>query len=432
MRRHVPQRRGDRRARRARASGSSTTRSCCSSTRHHEDCDVHAAEPPLRRARGRSCSTPPTPDAEPARSRSRAGDELDAGRALAACCCAASRMTELPRDLPAAARRRTSASPARARARALPARPRRLAPVPVAVVPGARGLDARLRRGRPDARSRTSSAARRSSARSRRRRATAGLGLLLDIVPNHMAADDANRYWARPGAARAVLRPRPGDRPPPPLLRHRPPRRRAPGGPGGVRGDARARAAARRARALVDGLRIDHPDGLADPARLPRAAARRRRRARLGGEDPRPRRAAARLAGRGHGRLRVPQRRRGAVRRPGRRGAADRAVGRALRRRPAVRRAAPPRPSSSRRATTFAPEVERLRRDCAARVDRARARARVAARSTAPTSSRGAGRVEDADREALAASAGVAARVLLLEARGGTRSSRASSRRRRR
>ncbi|MGH2968393.1 MAG: alpha-amylase family glycosyl hydrolase, partial [Solirubrobacteraceae bacterium] len=26
----------------------------------------------------------------------------------------------------------------------------------------------------------------------------AGLGLILDIVPNHMAADDANRYWRDP------------------------------------------------------------------------------------------------------------------------------------------------------------------------------------------------------------------------------------------
>ena len=47
------------------------------------------------------------------------------------------------------------------------------------------------------------------------------------------------------------------------------------------------------ATGAVDGLRIDHPDGLADPAGLPRAAARRGRRARVGGEDPRPRRAAA-------------------------------------------------------------------------------------------------------------------------------------------
>ena len=26
----------------------------------------------------------------------------------------------------------------------------------------------------------------------------AGMGLILDIVPNHMATDDANRYWADP------------------------------------------------------------------------------------------------------------------------------------------------------------------------------------------------------------------------------------------
>ena len=37
-------------------------------------------------------------------------------------------------------------------------------------------------------------------------------------------------------------------------------------------------ARARRATGLVDGLRIDHPDGLAEPARVPRAAARARRR----------------------------------------------------------------------------------------------------------------------------------------------------------
>jgi hypothetical protein len=56
----------------------------------------------------------------------------------------------------------------------------------------------------------------------------------------------------------------------------------------------------------IDGLRIDHPDGLADPARLP-ADARGRHRRRLGRrrEDPRRRRTAARrLAGRRHHRLR--------------------------------------------------------------------------------------------------------------------------------
>jgi len=30
----------------------------------------------------------------------------------------------------------------------------------------------------------------------------AGMGLILDIVPNHMATDDANRYWADPSWSR--------------------------------------------------------------------------------------------------------------------------------------------------------------------------------------------------------------------------------------
>ena len=33
----------------------------------------------------------------------------------------------------------------------------------------------------------------------RRGAARPGMGIVLDIVPNHMATDDANRYWARPG-----------------------------------------------------------------------------------------------------------------------------------------------------------------------------------------------------------------------------------------
>ena len=112
----------------------------------------------------------------------------------------------------------------------------------------------------------------------------------------------------------------------------------------------------------VDGLRIDHPDGLADPAGYLERLRDARRRARLGREDPRPRRAAARLAGRGHGRLRVPQRRGGAVRRPGGRGAADRAVGRGLGRRAAVRRGRRRGQARAGARRTFTPEVERLRR----------------------------------------------------------------------
>ena len=93
----------------------------------------------------------------------------------------------------------------------------------------------------------------------------AGLGLILDVVPNHMAADDANRFWADP-----VLRERFFDIDP-------------------VTGkwrrffDITDLAAVRQEDqtvfeqthelvlslvrdGLVDGLRVDHPDGLADPA----------------------------------------------------------------------------------------------------------------------------------------------------------------------
>jgi len=93
----------------------------------------------------------------------------------------------------------------------------------------------------------------------------AGLGLILDLVPNHMAADDANRFWADP-----ALRERFFDIDP-------------------VTGkwrrffDITDLAAVRQEDqtvfeqthelvlslvrdGLVDGLRVDHPDGLADPA----------------------------------------------------------------------------------------------------------------------------------------------------------------------
>lgn len=94
----------------------------------------------------------------------------------------------------------------------------------------------------------------------------AGMGLILDVVPNHMAADDANRFWADP-----QLRERFFDVDP-------------------VTGkwrrffDITELAAIRQEDqtvfaqthelvlslvhdGLVDGLRVDHPDGLADPAK---------------------------------------------------------------------------------------------------------------------------------------------------------------------
>ena len=92
----------------------------------------------------------------------------------------------------------------------------------------------------------------------------AGLGVILDIVPNHMAADDANRYWG-PSCARSSST-----------------STRRPAGTGASSTSTTSPACARRTRrcsrrrtgwrsrwcatASVDGLRIDHPDGLADPA----------------------------------------------------------------------------------------------------------------------------------------------------------------------
>ncbi len=93
----------------------------------------------------------------------------------------------------------------------------------------------------------------------------AGLGIVLDVVPNHMAADDANRFWADP-----ALRERFFD---------------VDQATGRYRRffDIDDLAALRQEdlavfeqthelvlrlvrEGLIDGLRIDHPDGLADPA----------------------------------------------------------------------------------------------------------------------------------------------------------------------
>ena len=93
----------------------------------------------------------------------------------------------------------------------------------------------------------------------------AGLGLVLDIVPNHMAADDANPYWADPERRARFfdLDPETG--------RHR--RFFDIDHLAGVRqedpdvfAETHRLALALVADGTVDGLRIDHPDGLADPA----------------------------------------------------------------------------------------------------------------------------------------------------------------------
>src|SRR5918996_5471810 len=95
--------------------------------------------------------------------------------------------------------------------------------------------------------------------------AGAGLGVILDIVPNHMAASDENRYWAdeRLRAKFFDVDPVTG--------RHR--RFFDIDHLAAVRQEdpevfaETHRLALRLVRdGLVDGLRIDHPDGLADPA----------------------------------------------------------------------------------------------------------------------------------------------------------------------
>ena len=182
-------------------------------------------------------------------------------------------------------------------ARPVPARPRHLASVPVAVVAGPARLDPRLRRDRPAAGVGASSAARPSCAPCRRAARDAGLGLVLDVVPNHMAVDDANRYWTDPALREKFFDIDPVDRRVPALLRHRRSRGRPPGGSG--------RCSRRRTRwsfALVsrgsDRRRPDRSSRRAGRSRrLPGPAALARGRPRVGREDPRCRRAAARLAG---------------------------------------------------------------------------------------------------------------------------------------
>jgi len=91
-----------------------------------------------------------------------------------------------------------------------------------------------------------------------------GMGIILDIVPNHMAADDANRYWADERLREQFFDVDPVSG------RHR--RFFDIDELAGVRIEDPEVFAATHALALrlvaegvVDGLRIDHPDGLTDP-----------------------------------------------------------------------------------------------------------------------------------------------------------------------
>ena len=93
----------------------------------------------------------------------------------------------------------------------------------------------------------------------------AGMGVVLDIVPNHMAVDDANRYWSDP-----QLRERFFDIDP---VTGEPRRFFDISDLAGVRQEdpevferTHELVLTLVGEGLVDGLRIDHPDGLADPA----------------------------------------------------------------------------------------------------------------------------------------------------------------------
>ncbi|MBV8430227.1 MAG: malto-oligosyltrehalose synthase [Solirubrobacterales bacterium] len=95
--------------------------------------------------------------------------------------------------------------------------------------------------------------------------ANAGMGIILDIVPNHMAADEADRYWADPELRRRFFDVdeatghyrRFFDIDDLAGLRQEDPE---------VFEATHVLAFALLREGLIDGLRVDHPDGLADPA----------------------------------------------------------------------------------------------------------------------------------------------------------------------
>ena len=90
----------------------------------------------------------------------------------------------------------------------------------------------------------------------------AGLGVILDIVPNHMAVDDANRYWVEQREKFFDVDPETGkyrrffDIDHLAGVRQEDPE---------VFEETHRLALSLVREGLVDGLRIDHPDGLADP-----------------------------------------------------------------------------------------------------------------------------------------------------------------------
>ena len=93
----------------------------------------------------------------------------------------------------------------------------------------------------------------------------AGMGIVLDVVPNHMAADAQNRYWADPSLRAKFFDIEPGTG----VYR----RFFDIGELAGVRQEDPAvfeetheLVISLVREGVIDGLRVDHPDGLADPA----------------------------------------------------------------------------------------------------------------------------------------------------------------------
>ena len=93
----------------------------------------------------------------------------------------------------------------------------------------------------------------------------AGLGLVLDVVPNHMAVDDRNHYWADPSLRSKFFDIEPSTG----VYR----RFFDIGDLAGVRQEdpevfeeTHALLFELVREGVIDGARIDHPDGLADPA----------------------------------------------------------------------------------------------------------------------------------------------------------------------
>ena len=242
-------------------------------------------------------------------------------RARSCSCAAAGSGAGLPSHLPAPARPGPGLR-RRPEARALPARARDQPSLPLARDGGASRVDARVRRRRPD----VASPRHLGGEEELRLLCEAGLGVVLDVVPNHMAAsDEENPFWRDP-----LMRAKFFD------LDWRTGANRRffdIGELAGVRMEDPEvfEVLSRKVVELVrDGLVDGSPRRPSGRAREPGAVLppprRRRGRARLGREDPRARGAPAGLAGRGDDRLRVPERLDRALRRSCRRGALDPAL----------------------------------------------------------------------------------------------------------